>query len=51
MRKSLLEWLSLVRELGEGAFGVVYEAKAEGIEGVMSVIAVKQLRGDSNLQQ
>lgn len=47
-----VEKLSLSRELGEGAFGVVYEATAEGVqeEGVTSVVAVKQLRGDSNSQ-
>lgn len=44
------ERLSLIRELGEGAFGVVYEAKADGIEqkGETSIVAVKQLHGDSN---
>ena len=47
-----MERLNLSRELGEGAFGVVYEATAEGIreEGVTSVVAVKQLRGDGNSQ-
>ena len=46
------EQLSLIRELGEGAFGVVYEAKADGIErkGETSIVAVKQLHGDSNSQ-
>ena len=46
------ECLTLTRDLGEGAFGVVYEAKADGIEqeGVESTVAVKQLRGDSNSQ-
>ena len=44
--------LNLTRELGEGAFGVVHEAKAEGIEeeGRTSVVAVKQLRGEGNVQ-
>ena len=46
------EYLALTRELGEGAFGVVYEARADGIEQarVVSTVAVKQLRGDSNSQ-
>ena len=46
------ERLTLARELGEGAFGVVYEAIAEGVEeeGETSIVAVKQLRGDSDLQ-
>ena len=47
-----MEKLTLVRELGEGAFGVVHEAKADGIEeeGVVSIVAVKQLRGDCDAQ-
>lgn len=47
-----VENLHLTRELGEGAFGVVYEAKAVGIEGegTSSVVAVKQLRGESTPQ-
>ena len=47
------ENLSLTRELGEGAFGVVYEANAVGIEeeeGTATVVAVKQLRGESTPQ-
>lgn len=37
--------LHMRRQLGEGAFGVVYEAEAEGIEGEgQIVVAVKQLR-------
>ena len=46
------EHLSLVRELGEGAFGIVHEAKAQEIEqsGVVSIVAVKQLRGDTDAQ-
>ena len=46
------ESLSLTRELGEGAFGVVYEANAVGIEGegITSIVAVKQLRGESSPQ-
>ena len=46
------EKLNLTRELGEGAFGVVYEAKAVGIEeeGTVSIVAVKQLRGESSPQ-
>ena len=46
------ESLSLTRELGEGAFGVVYEANAVGIEGegTTSIVAVKQLRGESSPQ-
>ena len=46
------EKLNLTRELGEGAFGVVYEANAVGIEGeeTTSVVAVKQLRGEGNQQ-
>ena len=40
------EKLTLKRELGEGAFGIVYEGEAEGIieEGVLTPVAVKQLR-------
>lgn len=40
------ESLHLQRQLGEGAFGVVYEGEAEGIEGdgQTAVVAVKQLR-------
>ena len=44
-----LEHLTIVRELGEGAFGVVSQAQAEGIvegEG-LSNVAVKQLRAGS----
>lgn len=44
-----LEHLTIVRELGEGAFGVVSQAQAEGIvegEGLTNV-AVKQLRSGS----
>lgn len=42
--------LKIVRELGEGAFGVVSQAHAEGImEGEeLTVVAVKQLRAGSN---
>lgn len=38
--------LELVRELGEGAFGTVYEGEARDIleEGVVTPVAVKQLR-------
>ena len=44
--------VTLKRELGEGAFGIVYEAHAVGIEGdgETSVVAVKQLRGESSQQ-
>ena len=45
------ENLKLVRELGEGAFGVVYQAEALGILGDESEwtdVAVKQLRRGSN---
>ena len=49
-----LEKLTLIRKLGEGAFGVVHEAKAESIEeeGVTSTVAVKQLHttGDNDFQ-
>ena len=40
------EKLTLKRELGEGAFGIVYEGEAEGIieEGILTSVAVKQLR-------
>lgn len=49
-KEFMSERLNLTRELGDGAFGIVYEAKAEGIEeeGVMSIVAVKQLRGENN---
>ena len=45
-----LQKLTIVRELGEGAFGVVSQAKAEGIiEGVpLTDVAVKQLHAGSN---
>ena len=38
--------LELIRELGEGAFGTVYEGEARDIleEGVVTPVAVKQLR-------
>ena len=41
--------LQLVRELGEGAFGVVFQAEADGIveDSVSTVVAVKQLRSGS----
>ena len=45
------ENLKLTRELGEGAFGVVYQAEALGILGIESEwtdVAVKQLRTGSN---
>ena len=45
----------LIRELGEGAFGIVYHAEAEGIEdqtgtstAIGTNVAVKQLREGSN---
>lgn len=43
--------LKLTRELGEGAFGIVYQAEAKGItsdEDECSNVAVKQLRQGSN---
>ena len=45
------ESLKLTRELGEGAFGIVYQAEAKGIVGAedeWSNVAVKQLRQGSN---
>lgn len=45
-----LENLKIIRELGEGAFGVVSQAQAKGIfeGGVFTDVAVKQLRAGSN---
>ena len=46
-----LESLKLARELGEGAFGIVYQAEARGILGDEREwvdVAVKQLRKGSN---
>lgn len=42
--------LRIMRELGEGAFGVVSQAQAEGIvdEGILTDVAVKQLRDGSS---
>lgn len=43
--------LKLTRELGEGAFGIVYQAEAQGIlgdEAESTSVAVKQLRHGSN---
>lgn len=45
------ESLKLERELGEGAFGIVYQAEAKGIlgdENLWSDVAVKQLRPGSS---
>ena len=38
--------LNITRELGEGAFGIVYEGMADGIEeeGLSTQVAIKQLR-------
>ena len=42
-----LSQLKLTRELGEGAFGIVYEAEADDIceQGTVTIVAVKQLKG------
>ena len=45
--------LKMKRELGEGAFGIVYEAEADGIyaDGEVASVAVKQLRDNSAVDE